>query len=260
MSRSNVTRGQTGMMENYRIHTLIKTDPDRTLLLPRAQRVSSWYSSASSRSCRRPSGAQSPSSSSSRRRFFQPPPSSELCSSPGLCLRHDSAPLLLRLLRRKTRLHSSFLPSSSESRSSTKIKTLDFDDCEKGKLLDWPKRFRIINGIARGLLYLRQDSRHLIVHRDLKAGNVLLDDELDPKISDCGRARSFVGNESEANTRHIVGTYGYLSPEYIVGGLYSTKSDVYSFGVLILEIVSGNLMSMLWCTNIVTTTLIFLPM
>ncbi|XLS62681.1 hypothetical protein HN51_016909 [Arachis hypogaea] len=225
------------------------------LLLPRAQRVSSWYSSASSRSCRRPSGAQSPSSSSSRRRFFQPPPSSELCSSPGLCLRHDSAPLLLRLLRRKTRLHSSFLPSSSESRSSTKIKTLDFDDCEKGKLLDWPKRFRIINGIARGLLYLRQDSRHLIVHRDLKAGNVLLDDELDPKISDCGRARSFVGNESEANTRHIVGTYGYLSPEYIVGGLYSTKSDAWTLlaKVKCLEIVDASIRDSINLTEVIRT-------
>ncbi|XLR34583.1 G-type lectin S-receptor-like serine/threonine-protein kinase At4g27290 [Arachis hypogaea] len=120
-------------------------------------------------------------------------------------------------------------------------KSLDFFifDCEKGKLLDWPKRFLIINGIVRGLLYLHQDSRHRIVHRDLKAGNILLDDELNPRISDFGLARSFVGNENQANTRHIVGTYGYLSPEYIVDGIYSTKSDVYSFGVLVLEIVSG---------------------
>ncbi|XLU65820.1 hypothetical protein S245_025029, partial [Arachis hypogaea] len=113
-------------------------------LLPRARRVSPWYSSA-------PSRPQAPSSSSSRRarspqptncsfllelgvfestlrllsrRFFQPP-SSESCLSPGLCLRRASAPLL----RRKTLLHSNFLPSSSESRSSTKKKTLDFEEC-----------------------------------------------------------------------------------------------------------------------------------
>lgn len=120
-------------------------------------------------------------------------------------------------------------------------KSLDsfiFDE-NKSKLLDLPRRLLIINGIARGLLYLHQDSRHRIVHRDLKAGNILLDSEMNPKISDFGLARSFGGNDSEATTKHVVGTYGYLPPEYIIDGAYSTKSDVFSFGVLILEIVSG---------------------
>lgn len=112
-------------------------------------------------------------------------------------------------------------------------------DAKKGKLLDLSMRLHIINGIARGILYLHQDSRHRIVHRDLKAGNILLDGEMNPKISDFGLARSFVGNETEANTQHVAGTYGYLSPEYVIDGAYSTKSDVFSFGVLVLEIVSG---------------------
>ncbi|PHU13119.1 G-type lectin S-receptor-like serine/threonine-protein kinase [Capsicum chinense] len=113
-----------------------------------------------------------------------------------------------------------------------------FDDTQN-KVLDWPKRFHIINSIARGLLYLHQDSQLRIIHRDLKANNILLDKDMNPKISDFGLAKICEEDDNEAKTNRVVGTRGYLSPEYASQGLYSVKSDVFSFGILVLEIVSG---------------------
>ncbi|CAL5441345.1 unnamed protein product [Camellia sinensis] len=109
----------------------------------------------------------------------------------------------------------------------------------RSKSLTWRRRLDIIVGIAQGALYLHRDSRLRIIHRDLKVSNVLLDCGMNPRISDFGLARTFGGDQSSATTRRVVGTYGYMSPEYVIDGLFSIKSYVFSFGVMILEILSG---------------------
>nr|KAJ0193684.1 hypothetical protein LSAT_V11C800441600 [Lactuca sativa] len=130
-------------------------------------------------------------------------------------------------------------------------KSLDsilFDPNHKASL-DWRTRYKIISGITAGLSYMHHDSRVRTIHRDFKTGNILLDEDMNPKISDFGLYKILSGNETGETAKKVSGTPGYIAPEYSENKVFSTKSDVYSYGVVLLEIVSGQRISKLYLSE-----------
>ncbi|GKV14547.1 hypothetical protein SLEP1_g25404 [Rubroshorea leprosula] len=111
-------------------------------------------------------------------------------------------------------------------------------DTNRGRVLNWDKRYEIIVGTAEGLVYLHENCKTKIIHRDVKASNILLDSRLRAKLADFGLVRSFQEDQSHISTA-IAGTLGYMAPEYLAHGQLTEKADVYSFGVVLLEIVTG---------------------
>ncbi|KAK4337570.1 hypothetical protein RND71_042057 [Anisodus tanguticus] len=110
---------------------------------------------------------------------------------------------------------------------------------KSNKSLEWPMRYKISLGIARGLHYLHKCCKHRIIHRDIKASNVLLGKDYEPQISDFGLAKWLPNKWTHHAVIPIEGTFGYLAPEYFMHGIVDEKTDVYAFGVLLLEIITG---------------------
>ncbi|KAL5228068.1 hypothetical protein ABZP36_016333 [Zizania latifolia] len=118
-------------------------------------------------------------------------------------------------------------------------KTLEFHLHGSGRpALDWARRWKIAVGSAKGLAYLHEDCHPTIIHRDIKAANILLDYTFEPKVADFGLAKSQAAEQTAVSTR-VMGTFGYLAPEYAATGKVSDRSDVFSFGVMILELITG---------------------
>lgn len=117
--------------------------------------------------------------------------------------------------------------------------TMEFHLHAKGRsVMDWPTRLKIALGAAKGLAYLHEDCHPKIIHRDIKAANILLDYKFEAKVADFGLAKLFVDNNTHVSTR-VMGTFGYLAPEYAASGKLSEKSDVFSYGVMLLELITG---------------------
>ncbi|KAI3716533.1 hypothetical protein L1987_67472 [Smallanthus sonchifolius] len=139
------------------------------------------------------------------------------------------------------KLHGSCIEGSRRLLVYEYLENKSLDQALFGKTnlhLDWSTRFNICLGTARGLAYLHEESRPRIVHRDVKASNILLDGELCPKISDFGLAKLYDDKKTHMSTR-VAGTIGYLAPEYAMRGHLTSKADVFGFGVVCLEILSG---------------------
>ncbi|KAH7388587.1 hypothetical protein KP509_16G082800 [Ceratopteris richardii] len=113
------------------------------------------------------------------------------------------------------------------------------DTSENAVLLDWNTRLKIALGAARGLAYLHEDANPRVIHRDFKASNILLDEDFTPKIADFGLAKAAPDEENGYISTTVMGTFGYVAPEYAMTGHLLVKSDVYSYGVVLLELLSG---------------------